>query len=431
MGKTRVFGAAILAAGFAAPAPVLAQVDGTWYVTPSVSYVVEDDERGSVKDDNSGGAAARLSVGRAVSDHVNFEFTAFGSEVSDLDDVDGVDNNQWGVGADFLLIPSRNTIVSPYLLVGIGGQRDYIDNNGVTEDNFHFYTDAGIGAMVKLTKGGINLRPELRYRAIANNDTDANEDVFEDFQVGLGLGIPLGKAGPGDDDGDGVPNGADRCPNTPAGAAVNSVGCPPDSDRDGVPDSVDLCPNTPAGTVVNASGCSGDSDGDGVADNADACPNTPAGALVDPRGCGIDDDRDGVVNSADRCPNTPVGTQVDYNGCEIKDVLVLEGVNFRLDSAELLPTALSILDQAASVLNNYPTMTVEVAGHTDSTGEASYNLDLSKRRANSVRQYLIGRGIDGSRMQKRGYGETSPIASNATRAGRAQNRRTEFRILSR
>lgn len=428
MGNTRIFGLAALAAAVAVPAFA---VDNSWYVVPSASYVIEDDERGTDRDDNTGGVGVRLSVGRAVSEHVNFELTAFGSQVADLDDTAGQDQGQWGVGADFLLLPKRGGTVSPYALVGFGGQRDYVDNNTIEEDDFHLYGDVGLGAIIKLTQGGLTLRPEVRYRSIANNDTDVNESVYEDLHVGLGLGIPLGKAAPGDNDGDGVVNGADRCPNTPAGAAVNAVGCPQDSDRDGVADAVDLCPNTAAGTVVNASGCAGDGDGDGVADNADACPNTPAGALVDPRGCSIDDDSDGVVNSADRCPNTAAGVQVDYNGCEIKDVMNLEGVNFRLNSAELLPTALSILDQAATVLSNYPAMTVEVAGHTDSTGEASYNKDLSQRRAASVRQYLIGRGIDGSRMTPRGYGETQPVASNSTRAGRVQNRRTEFRILSR
>ncbi|HSO22666.1 MAG TPA: thrombospondin type 3 repeat-containing protein, partial [Chondromyces sp.] len=88
-----------------------------------------------------------------------------------------------------------------------------------------------------------------------------------------------------DDDGDGVANHLDRCPDTPKGVTVDAEGCPVDSDGDGVPDYLDKCPGTPAGVKVNADGCPIDSDGDGVPDARDLCPDTPRGMAVDANGC--------------------------------------------------------------------------------------------------------------------------------------------------
>ena len=122
---------------------------------------------------------------------------------------------------------------------------------------------------------------------------------------------------PTDSDADGVPDGIDQCPATPAGVHVDAKGCPVDSDGDGVPDGVDQCPNTPAGVTVDAAGCPLDSDKDGVPDGIDKCPNTPAGATVDASGCPLDSDLDGVPDGLDQCPNTPAGTKVDAAGCPL------------------------------------------------------------------------------------------------------------------
>ena len=121
----------------------------------------------------------------------------------------------------------------------------------------------------------------------------------------------------GDADADGVPDGIDQCPATPAGVHVDAKGCPVDSDVDGVPDGVDQCPNTPAGVTVDPAGCPLDSDKDGVADGIDKCPNTPVGATVDASGCPLDADLDGVPDGLDKCPNTAAGTKVDATGCAL------------------------------------------------------------------------------------------------------------------
>jgi OOP family OmpA-OmpF porin len=218
----------------------------------------------------------------------------------------------------------------------------------------------------------------------------------------------------------------------PAPAAPSATpvpAAPKDSDGDGVPDDMDRCPGTPAGARVDAQGCELDSDGDGVVDRLDRCPNTPAGARVDAQGCELDSDGDGVVDALDQCPNTPRGDQVDAKGCTLASTLQLKGVNFDNDSAALRADARPILDEAVTTLKRYPQLRVEVAGHTDDRGSDAYNLDLSQRRAQAVLDYFVQMGIDAARLVPKGYGETAPVADNATDAGRAKNRRVELRIL--
>jgi len=143
-----------------------------------------------------------------------------------------------------------------------------------------------------------------------------------------------------------------------------------------------------------------------------------------------DDDRDGVKNSRDKCPNTRAGAVVDADGCEVQVIIDLPNVNFAFDKAELTQDSFRILDDAVATLNRHKNVKIEVAGHTDSVGTDNYNLDLSDRRAAVVRDYLISKGINADRMTSAGYGESRPIASNDSDAGRARNRRTELVITS-
>jgi len=114
-------------------------------------------------------------------------------------------------------------------------------------------------------------------------------------------------------------------------------------------------------------------------------------------------------------------------GCA-PEIIKLDGVHFESDSAELTPASIAILDKAVKTLKRRSDINVEVAAHTDSTGSDAYNLDLSKRRAASVMHYLSSHGIDAKRMTSKGYGESSPIANNKTKEGRAKNRRVELRV---
>lgn len=171
-----------------------------------------------------------------------------------------------------------------------------------------------------------------------------------------------------------------------------------------------------------------DTDGDGIVDSRDACPHTPNGVPVNPAGCPMDTDRDGVADNRDECAGTPAGTQVDRQGC---NVIELKSVYFAIESAVLSDYAKRALDASVSILARDPEVQIEVGGHTDSSGPEDYNMKLSVRRAESVRQYLEQAGVDASRLTVRGYGELKPIASNETILGRADNRRTELKVLER
>lgn len=167
-----------------------------------------------------------------------------------------------------------------------------------------------------------------------------------------------------------------------------------------------------------------DSDGDGVPDDRDQCPNTPAGVAVDAQGCPLDSDGDGVPDYQDQCPDTPAGAEVNALGCAAD--LVLKDVNFEFDSATLTSEAENILDDVAAKLSSNESVDVRLEGYTDSVGSASYNKDLSQRRADSVKEYLVSKGVNADSITTYGYGEQNPIATNETAEGRAENRRVEL-----
>jgi OOP family OmpA-OmpF porin len=200
-----------------------------------------------------------------------------------------------------------------------------------------------------------------------------------------------------------------------------------DTDKDGVVDSRDQCPGTSPGTKVDERGCALDSDADGVADSNDKCPGTPTGADVDTDGCELDSDGDGVVDSKDACANTPAGAKVNNAGCAVQ--IVLRNVLFETKSDRISSEFRSTLDQVADSLKARDDITsIEVVGHTDSTGSASYNQSLSERRAEAVAGYLTAQGVNGAFFTSKGMGESSPVADNKTAEGRARNRRVELKL---
>ncbi len=170
-----------------------------------------------------------------------------------------------------------------------------------------------------------------------------------------------------------------------------------------------------------------DSDGDGVPDTRDRCPGTPAGVAVDVTDCPLDSDGDGVPDYKDRCPGTRPGAKVDAQGCEVKEKVLKEAsleVRFALNSAKIQDSFVPGIKDVADFMQQYPDTSVTVEGHTDSTGDAGYNQMLSEKRAKAVADRLVNKyGIAASRVQAVGHGESRPVASNATREGRAQNRR--------
>ena len=229
------------------------------------------------------------------------------------------------------------------------------------------------------------------------------------------LDAPCQEPKPVDSDGDGVVDGKDKCPGTPAGRKVNADGCELDSDGDGVVDGKDKCPGTPAGRKVNADGCELDSDGDGIVDGEDKCPTLYA-------------------KTADGCPPpaaavAPVAEPAPAPApvpAPVPKALKLEGVNFDYDQAVVRQQDFAVLDQAAATLKEWGDVKVEVAGHTDSRGADGYNMNLSQRRAEAVRSYMIDKGVAADRLTAKGYGESRPVADNGTEDGRFQNRRVEL-----
>ena len=171
-----------------------------------------------------------------------------------------------------------------------------------------------------------------------------------------------------------------------------------------------------------------DSDGDGVADHLDKCPNTPAGAKVDGSGCELDTDGDGIPNWKDDCPSEK-GT-VELNGCPAMGTATMADVSniqFEYNSSVLRTSSYSTLDKVSSDLKANSSANLQLDGHASEEGTTEYNQQLSVDRANAVKTYLVNSGIDAKRIMTRGYGETRPIASNATEEGRILNRRVEFR----
>ena len=238
-----------------------------------------------------------------------------------------------------------------------------------------------------------------------------------------------------DNDNDGILDANDECPNE--AGDIRFKGCPrPDRDGDGIPDILDQCPDAPEDYdgFMDEDGCPDpDNDGDGILDTDDLCPNE---AGPSPTGCPVRDrDGDGIPDDIDQCPDVP---GLPPTGCPKKVLVVKTGtqikitqqINFETGKATIKGAiSFEILDQVSAVLKSNPDIKIIIEGHTDNVGKAATNLKLSDDRANSVRMALIERGVDGTRMEAKGYGMEKPIASNNTKAGRAENRRVEFNIV--
>jgi len=225
-----------------------------------------------------------------------------------------------------------------------------------------------------------------------------------------------------DKDNDGVADKDDKCPND-AGTAILK-GCP-DADKDGVADVDDLCANTKNGYKVDAVGCTMDNDKDGIVNEEDACPDLSGPLAL--KGC-PDTDGDGVADNLDRCPKVK-GT-IANKGCpeiavaDIKKITnIASKIFFETNSDKLKVASLAQLDELSIILKKYDAANLVIEGHADSQGDDAFNLTLSQKRTESVKVYLMEKGIMESRLTAVGFGETQPIADNKTDLGRAKNRR--------
>jgi len=325
-------------------------------------------------------------------------------------------------------------------------------------ERFHPYMDIGGGYAIFDTTGAgyFNLGAGLEYLVGEKQRTALQlGSVFKNtgesygvkhFQHYLGIGILFGN---GDNDGDGILNKQDDCPEIPGLEEFN--GCP-DTDGDGIQDSEDKCPDIPG--LLEFQGCP-DTDGDGIPDNEDECPDVPGLAQFngcpDTDGDGIQDsedkcpdipglqafqgcpdtDGDGVIDSEDECPDSP--GLPENNGCpkltqetEDRIVEIAQKVYFEFDKTTLKPESLTVLNELIGIFTKHSNLDILIVGHADNIGADEYNLDLSLRRAKAVMNYLVSKGIDPKRVSTEGYGESRPEASNETRDGRKLNRRVEF-----
>ncbi len=300
-------------------------------------------------------------------------------------------------------------------------------------------TDPGLNILagVKLLPWDhIGFRADLRYVlriATGGSAADGREDVTgHDLIASIGLFGTFGndikkKEMPVilDTDGDGILDQVDACPNVPGKASAQ--GCP-DKDDDTLADDKDRCPDV-AGKVENK-GCP-DTDEDTLVDIDDRCPDK-AGP-VEHKGC-PDVDGDGIANIDDRCPT--IKGLAEFGGCPPPPPIELvqkftgaiKGITFEQDKDIIRKTSFATLDEAVKVMQDYPQIRLLIEGHTSSEGTREHNLDLSDRRAKSVKQYMIDKGVAADRIDTKGFGPDVPVAKNTTAGGRAKNRRIEFKI---
>ncbi|HFE44573.1 MAG TPA: OmpA family protein [Nannocystis exedens] len=320
--------------------------------------------------------------------------------------------------------------IVPFIVWGGG----LIGTTGALGDDVDQSTHFG-GGVKFFINDLLMLRLDIRDVVAARYRVDAGATNYPEILLGLSFTLNRKKEKEQpkvDSDGDGFLDEEDACPYTPG---IAPDGCPEkDRDGDGFLDSQDACPDTPG---IAPDGCpEKDRDGDGFLDSDDACPDTPG---VPPDGCPIPDtDGDGFLDPVDKCitePETRNGFE-DDDGCpdEVPEIVrqfdgVIRGIYFDLNKDTIKPKSMPVLDRAVDVLKEFPSINIEISGHTDSTGTREYNLDLSNRRAGSVKNYLVEHGIEDSRIKVRGAGPDEPIDTNKSAAGRAKNRRIEFEIL--
>jgi len=388
---------------------------------------------------NTAAIVSRLRVGRYIGAGFSVGLAGSFNSISKIGEYETNKNmSYFGTDLDIKWSPFNQSWFDPYLMLG-GGYTWIEDNgngtvNGGLGMNFWFndFIGANVQSMYKHSFDNEQMLPHFQHALgltikFGGKDTDGDGIYDKDDACPEVAGLEIYNGCP-DTDGDGIIDSQDACPTEAGLAELN--GCP-DRDGDGIADKDDACPDTFG--LAQFNGCP-DTDGDGIIDSEDKCP-TEAGPLEN-QGCPLlDADGDGIVDKDDLCPTVP-GTVANHGCPEVtqlhKDQLkeIARTVYFDNDKTTWNKVTDDSLDAIKAILINYPMAKWHIEGHTDSVGRAEYNMGLSDRRANAVRDALIERGLNPANLTAKGYGEEQPIEDNKTRKGRAVNRRVELKLAN-
>ena len=416
--------------------------------TTSLSSVISDKKFARMREMSPGLA---LQYFKGISNHVDFAGSIGGSFINYPMPSKVFFNDHFLLEASAtvnLKMTSEKYWVQPYIIAGVGGHK-YRYFYGA-------FLPVGLGMKVNFWDEA-HLFVTSTYRVPITLETSNYH-----LQHSIGIAGALKKKAPKvipvlDRDKDGVPDNIDACPDDPGPAALQGCpdrdgdgildkddkcpdvkgvaryqGCPiPDTDKDGINDEEDKCPTVPG--LSRYQGCPiPDTDGDGINDEEDKCPTVPG--LSRYQGCPIPDtDGDGVNDEEDRCITIP-GPKENY-GCpiippEVKKRVDVAAKNilFVTGSYKLQASSYKGLNDVVKIMNEYPGALLAIDGHTDWVGKDEMNQTLSDNRAGAVKNYLVSKGVDESRITATGHGETMPIADNKTAAGRQKNRRSEMTL---
>jgi OOP family OmpA-OmpF porin len=331
-----------------------------------------------------------------------------------------------------LIVQAPTAYIAPFLAGGVGRLGAVSRAMGGDLDwAWHF----GLGAKIPITHI-LGLRLDLRDNLTAHQNKSGQAHTFEAM---LGFSATIERTRreppppPADSDHDGFIDRDDKCPAEPG---IAPSGCPADTDGDKILDKDDYCPREAGPEPKGCPIVDLDPDKDQIPLPCDACPDE---AGVKPDGCPIRDaDGDGIFDDKDKCikePETKNGFE-DADGCpdKIPEAVrkfsgVVQGIYFQRAKAVIQPQSKRVLEGAVKVLKDFPSISLEISGHTSSEGDPSVNEQLSRDRADAVKLWLVEQGIEQSRLKTRGAGSDEPIADNKSPAGREKNRRIEFKVL--
>ncbi len=358
------------------------QFDDRWYITGSSGFNIQDRDRLT-----RNAPLGAIGIGKFISPYwsidgeLHYQRPEFEDErvcrPGGVCRAQDLNFSQYGISLDarrHFITVGRNW--NPYGLIGIGYQREEIELNNFPNPNSPFKDKVSggalkLGAGLQGDVGRVKIRTELAYRA--NN-------AIDDTRSALRLDDPPPERNDGPDW---------------FGDVLATVGI--------------IIPLGPE-------------------------PMRPVGPapIAGPNCADLDDDGDGVNNCIDRCPDSQAGQTIGPDGCPVPVSIDLRGVNFDFDRSTLRPDAVAILNEAVQILQRYPELRVEVAGHTDLCGSDAYNQSLSERRARAVYDYLTSNGVNASRMSgPNGYGESRPLemtAQTLPACKNERNRRTELNV---